>query len=124
LLPINPEHVDNIFKGIKKFEFRKVKSRRVIDGIVIYATAPISMVVGEAVVEDTVNGTPSDVWTATAASAGISKEFFDSYYEGRDSAFAYKLGSVSAYERPRTLADIGLSTAPQSFVYLGEQDEG
>jgi predicted transcriptional regulator len=124
LLPINPEHVENIFRGVKKFEFRKVRNRRPVDRIVIYATAPVSMIVGEAEVKDTVDGTLSDVWAATAAYAGISREFFDSYYEGRDSAFAYRLGRVDAYKRPRHLAEVGVSNAPQSFVYLGAQEEG
>lgn len=118
LLSINPEHVDSIFKGVKKYEFRKVRSRRPVKRIVIYATAPVCRVVGEAEVEDVVQGPPDDVWTTTKDLSGISKELFDAYYRGRESAFAYKLGCVSRYATPRRLEEIGVSTAPQSFVYL------
>lgn len=118
LLSINPEHVDNIFKGTKKFEFRKVRSRHPVDRIVIYATAPVSMIVGEAEVTDTVGGTPEEVWARTADLSGISKEFFDAYYSGRRAAIAYRLGEVEEYGSPRPLADLGVASAPQSFVYL------
>ena len=55
LLSINPEHVENILRGAKKFEFRKVESRRPVDCIVIYSTAPVSMIVGEVEVTGTVD---------------------------------------------------------------------
>lgn len=118
LLSINPEHVENILRGAKKFEFRKVRSRRSISRIVIYSTAPVSMIVGEVEVTGTVDGSPEEVWQQTAELSGISKEFFDSYYSGRDKAIAYRLGETSTYESPKRLADFGVSSAPQSFVYL------
>lgn len=118
LLPINPEHVDNIFRGVKKYEFRKVKNRQPVDTIVIYSTAPVSMIVGEAKITDVVGGSPQEIWARTASLSGISKEFFDAYFEGRDTAFAYRLGEVSRYKSPKRLADFGIASAPQSLVYL------
>jgi len=41
-LSINPEHVENVLRGTKKFELRKVGSRRPVDRIVIYRTAPVA----------------------------------------------------------------------------------
>ena len=38
LMSINPEHVENILAGRKKFEFRKTKCKEQIDSIVIYST--------------------------------------------------------------------------------------
>ena len=118
LLSINPKHVENILRGTKKFEFRKVGSRRPVSRIVIYSTAPVSMIVGEVEVTGTVSGSPEEVWQQTAELSGISKEFFDSYYSGRDKAIAYRLGEVSEYDSPKRLADVGVASAPQSFVYL------
>ena len=48
LLSINPEHVENIFNGNKKYEYRKIKCKEKVDKIIIYSTAPIMQVVGEA----------------------------------------------------------------------------
>ena len=47
LMSINPEHVDNILAGTKKFEFRKTKCKEKIESIVIYSTSPIMRVVAD-----------------------------------------------------------------------------
>ena len=84
----------------------------------IYSTAPVSMIVGEVEVTGAVGGSPEEVWRQTAELAGISKEFFDRYYAGRDEAIAYRLGEVRKYETPKRLAEVGVASAPQSLVYL------
>lgn len=118
LLSINPEHVDRIIDGSKKFEFRKVRARRDISRILVYSTAPIARVVAEVEVTSVVDGTPASVWELVMHGAGISREFYDTYYEGRDRAIAYELGRVNAFGRPKRLSDFGVSCAPQSFVYI------
>lgn len=118
LLSINPQHVARILDGSKRFEFRKVRTRHDISSIVIYCTSPMCLVVGEAEVTEVVDGTPADVWGVAGDHAGISREFYDQYYHGRGRAVAYRLGKVSEYGSPKSLADLGISSAPQSFVYL------
>jgi predicted transcriptional regulator len=118
LLSINPEYVDRIFNGSKRFEFRKTKNRKEVDTIVIYETAPVMKVVGEAQVQCILLDTPNAIWDKTSSHSGISKDFFDSYFKGRDCAVAYKLGEVTKYECPVSLLDLGIRSAPQSFIYL------
>ena len=118
LLSINPQHVERILDGTKRFEFRKVKTRRDVNRIVIYSTSPVGLVVGEAEVTAVVEGHPAEVWEATQPFGGISREFFDEYYAGRDRAVAYQLGAVVEYGSPKSLAELGVKAAPQSFVYL------
>ena len=48
LLSIDPEHVENILLGIKRFEFRKVRCKSEVDKIIIYSTSPVMRVVAEA----------------------------------------------------------------------------
>lgn len=118
LLSINPQHVENILNGTKRFEFRKVRSRRDVRSILIYSTAPVGHVVGEVEVLGTVDGSPEEVWERTQTYSGISKQFFDDYYSGRQRAIAYALGEVSVYQRPKSLMELGIGSAPQSFVYV------
>ena len=118
LLSINPEHVKNILSGKKKYEFRKVRCRNNISSIVIYATSPIMRIVAEVEVIDIIEDVPQAVWSKTFEYAGISKEFFNQYYKGRNKAVAYKLGEVEVYSEPRSLAELGIKHAPQSFVYV------
>lgn len=118
LLSINPEHVENIMNGNKKFEFRKVRCRPDVDKIIIYATSPVMKVVGEADVIDVIVDLPEQVWKQTSEFAGISKLFYDRYYQNKEVAVAYRLGQVRKYESPLALADFGINFAPQSFVYV------
>jgi len=118
LLSINPEHVENILLGIKRFEFRKVRCRSEVDKIIIYATSPVMQVVAEAEVTGIIQDDVQTVWDLTNEFAGISFEFYEKYYEGKVKAVAYKLGKIKKYPKPKLLSDYGLSFAPQSFVYV------
>ena len=118
LMSINPEHVENILAGKKKFEFRKTKCKEQIDSIVIYSTAPVMKVVAEVEVKDIIEDTPQTVWKKTSKAAGIDKKFFDKYYSGRTIAVAYVLGCVTRFDSPKNLIDYGVKAAPQSYVYI------
>lgn len=118
LLSINPEHVENILSGSKKFEFRKVRCRENIDTIIIYSTFPIMKVVAEVQVVEILEGLPGEIWNRTSQFSGISKVFFDKYFDGKDKAVAYSLGEIVEYENPKSLSDLGVNCAPQSFIYL------
>ncbi|HAE42426.1 MAG TPA: hypothetical protein DCG34_05830 [Clostridiales bacterium] len=118
LLSINPEHVENILLGTKKFEFRKVRCRSEVNTIIIYATSPVMQVVAEAEIIGVIEDDPHSVWMLTSEHAGISKGFFDRYFEGKNKAVAYRLGKVERYADPRPLSDYGINFAPQSFVYV------
>lgn len=118
LLSINPEHVDNILNGSKKYEYRKVRCKSEISKIVIYSTFPIMRIVGEVEVLDIIVDDPETVWKITSNASGISKHFFDDYFRNKSNAVAYKLGKVIIYNNPIQLEDLGISNAPQSFMYI------
>lgn len=119
LMSIKPEFVQGIFSGKKRFEFRKVACKRSVDRILIYSTVPVQKVVGEAEVAEVLIEKPEVLWELTSKEAGIDKAFFDSYYEDRDEAVAYRLINVKKYKKPKTLAEIGIKMAPQSYQYIG-----
>lgn len=119
LMSIKPEFVQRILSGKKKYEFRKKVCRRQVEKIYIYSTVPVQMVVGEAEVEFVLVEPPEDLWEKTKEDAGIDKAFFDRYYENKEEAVAYKLVNVLKYNKPRTLGELGVKTAPQSFLYIG-----
>jgi predicted transcriptional regulator len=118
LLSINPEHVENILSGTKQYEFRKVRCRESVNKILIYSTAPEKMVVAEAWIEEVIEDTIDIVWQMTCELSGISKEFYEAYYEGKERAVAYKLSNVKKFPKPKVLSDYGLRCAPQSFAYV------
>ena len=118
LLSIKPEYAKAILDGKKKYEFRKRRCKAGVSKIVFYATAPESKVVGEAEIEDIIEGDPSEIWEQTKEAAGITREKYCMYYDGYSNAVAYKLKNVITYDQPKELSDYGISHVPQSFVYL------
>lgn len=118
LLSINPEYVEKIFSGEKEYEFRKIKAKYNPDKIIIYCTAPISAVVGEADVVDIIHERPDKLWEKTKIKAGVDEKFFFEYYKNKEKAIAYKLKNIVKYTKERELNDYGVKMAPQSFIYL------
>lgn len=120
LMSIRPEYVQGIMSGKKIYEFRKKACKRTVDHMYIYSTVPVKRIVGEAEIESVLVDTPEELWKITHKGAGINKEFYDSYYENRKEAVAYKLINVKKYREPRTLSEMGVKTAPQSYQYIDE----
>ena len=118
VISINPEHVKNILNGTKKFEYRTKAAKGDINKILIYETTPLKRIVAEVEIIDVLMMSPSDLWNETKEYSGITKAFFDSYFDNRKVAYAYKLGEVKAYKEPKRLEDFGLKYAPQSFAYV------
>ena len=118
LLSINPEYSSKILQGTKKYEYRRQITKRTVDEILIYSTAPDMKVVGSVKVHSVIKGTPIELWKKTEKYAGICREKFFSYFAGKTMAFAYKLGDVQPFNPPKNLTDYNIKTAPQSFVYL------
>lgn len=120
LLSIKPEFVERILDGSKRFEFRKGAFKNSnVKSVVIYATMPIGMIVGEFDIADVIEDTPSIVWKKTQKYAGISKHFFDSYFDSRERAVAIQISNVRKYETPMLLSSLGENiSAPQSYRYL------
>ena len=118
LISINPEHVENIINGTKKYEYRRVAAKQDISSIIIYETFPIKSIVAEAEIEDILMLSKEELWNVTKDKSGISKEFYDEYFKEKEIAYAYKLGKVTVYEEPKLLSEYNIKCAPQSFVYL------
>ena len=119
LLSIKPEFVKKIFSGEKRYEFRKVifKSKD-IKTVVIYASSPISKIVGELTIETIIKDSPEMIWGQTKDYAGITEDFFKRYFKGKNKAYAIEIKRCIKYQRPIELNEIGVKRAPQSFMYL------
>ena len=118
LLSIKPKYAKVILEGKKQYEFRNSKPKEGINRIIFYASSPQKQVVGEAAIDQILEGTPEEIWEIAKIAAGITKKFYYSYYAGKDKAVAYKLKDVMIYDTPKALSDYGISQAPQSFIYL------
>jgi predicted transcriptional regulator len=120
LLSIKPRFADAILEGTKTFELRRAVFRSpAVRKIVIYASSPVSLVVGEFKIDGILALEPKKLWAMTAKGACVDQEFFDEYFRGREIGFALKVYSPRRYGKPLRLEELfGLSRPPQSFCYL------
>lgn len=118
-MSIHPEYADAIFEGHKGFEFRRVLFKEDVREVVVYATSPVSRVVGRFTIEDIYEDAPSELWAKTKALAGVTKEMFDAYFKDRAKAFAIKVSDPVRFAQPQPLSKyLSSNTPPQSFCYI------
>lgn len=119
LLSIHPEYADAILDGQKGFEFRRVLFKEDVREVIVYATSPISRVVGRFTIEDIYEDAPRELWAKTQARAGVTKELFDGYFKNRSRAFAIKVADPIRFAQPQPLSKyVASNTPPQSFCYI------
>lgn len=120
LLSIKPEFVEKIFKGEKRFEYRKaIFSNKSVKSIVVYSTMPVGKIVGEFTIEEILSDSPQSIWDATEEFSGVNRTFYNDYFSGRSNAYAIKISKPKLYKKPidpkRKNAKF---VPPQSFCYL------
>ena len=120
LLSIKPEYANRIFDGQKQYEYRKRIPKKEVSKIVVYSSAPEQAVIGEIEVIKTLKMKPSPLWNSTKANAGISRSKYRNYFSGCTMAYAFVIGSFEKYPTSKSLADLNIQSAPQSFVYLDD----
>ena len=120
VLPIKPDFAYAILSGKKKYEYRKRLCKKDVNKIYIYATAPVKMIIGEVRVIDKMSLDKAKLWEKTQMYSGITKKFYDQYFEFQGCAGAYRLGEVIQYKIPVTLESIGIEYVPQSYIYVSE----
>ena len=119
ILSIKPEYVSKIFAGVKKYEYRKVLFKKDIDIVYIYASKPISKIVGEFRNANTIRHKPAEIWENTKEYEKKKKNFFDRYYDGDERSIAIQLSHVKEFKTPIDIKSVRDSIkAPQSFRYI------
>lgn len=122
LLSIKPEHAENILLGHKKYEFRRTIFKFPdVTKVVIYASSPVQKVIGEFEVDHVLTLKLGELWKKTKLGSGIDKEFYDSYFSGKEIGHAIKVKKVKRYSNYLDLEDLHIKQAPQSFIYLHSQ---
>lgn len=121
ILSIKPCFCDSIFKGLKLYEYRKkVFKLSDVEKVYVYASKPISKIVGYFTIKRIISDTPSIVWNITHGQGGISKKQFLDYFKGHAVAHAIEIDEVVKLDTPiepkEAIEDF---TAPQNYCYLG-----
>jgi predicted transcriptional regulator len=119
ILSIKPKFADKIFNGEKEFEFRRtIFKNKTVNKVIIYASAPISKIVGEFEIEYIYHKELELLWDATKTKAGITREYFFKYFNGKKLGYAIKITNPIKFKRDYSIKDKYGLTPPQSFVYI------
>ncbi|OJV93534.1 MAG: hypothetical protein BGO47_06275 [Microbacterium sp. 67-17] len=118
-MSIHGRWADAILDGRKQVEFRKRRLASDIETVLVYATAPVSKIVGSFTIDRIESGSPADIWERFGHVGVIPKDEFFSYYEGAAFAFAIVVSDTERFDVPIPLDSIEPRPAvPQSFAYL------
>ena len=119
LLSIKPEFALKIFNGSKRYEFRRAIFRNQnVDRVIVYASNPTKLIIGEFEIEDIIHDELPDLWAKTKSHAGISKKRFFDYFINRSKGYAIEVKTTRMYDNPVSLNSLMVSSPPQSFMYL------
>lgn len=121
LLSVRPVFASRILEGSKWWEFRKkapcvAPSTRVY----IYATSPVSKIVGYFTLGEVICGDVCTVWGRTYKHAGLTFESLQIYAHGYRSIYAWQVVRPYKFDTAKTLEEFGLKRPPQSYCYINK----
>lgn len=119
LLSIKPVYASLILEGLKWWEFRKkapcvAPSTRVY----IYATFPVSKIVGYFTLGDVIGGDVANIYQRTYMHACLSLITLQKYALGYSRIYAWQVVCPRRFDTPKTLEEFGLKRPPQSYCYI------
>jgi predicted transcriptional regulator len=95
IISIRPNFAEAILSGAKTVELRRrIPPIEIGTRLWIYATRPTAAVVGSAIVNAIVRGTPDSVWDAYSTQVAISRDDYDGYFDGANEAIGISLAMV------------------------------
>ena len=119
ILSIKPIYAEKILTGEKKFELRKtIFKNSEVKKIIIYASSPISRIIGEFEIDGVLNQELKSLWEATKDFSCVDKDFFNSYFHNKKSGYAIKIKNYKRYEKTFDIQEKYGVKAPQSFSYI------
>lgn len=119
VLSIKPEFAEKIFDGTKKFEFRRTVFKNPnVKKVVVYASAPISKIIGEFEIEEILHNELNSLWNITKHLSGITEDYYQSYFDGKETGFAIKIKKTKKYNTNYCIKEKFGLMPPQSFAYL------
>jgi predicted transcriptional regulator len=121
LASIKPKYAEAILEGQKKVELRRTSILKPVDNMLIYATAPISMIVGWAGVETIIRENPIDLYQRCIDISHLSKDEYEKYFNGANLATGIFLKDSHKITPMPINSLFGIKSPPQSFCYITDE---
>ena len=96
LISIRPNYAEAILTGEKTVELRRrIPAINLGTRLWIYATRPVGAIVGSAVVDKIIEGTPAEVWKECINRIALDRREYDKYFFGTDRALGLSLSDIT-----------------------------
>lgn len=119
ILSIKPKYASKILEGKKTFELRKtIFKNNEINTVLIYASSPISKIIGEFQIDKIVHLEIDELWKVVKDKAEVDKDFFDEYFNRKNKGYAIGIRNVKKYKKNIDIIEEFGIKAPQSFAYI------
>ncbi|WP_314059203.1 ASCH domain-containing protein [Empedobacter brevis] len=119
ILSIKPKYAHKILEGKKTYELRKnIFKNSEIKTVLIYASAPISKIIGEFQIDNIVHLELEELWNTVKEKAEVDRDFFDEYFETKAKGYAISIKDVKKYKNSIDISEKYGIKAPQSFAYV------
>ena len=122
LLSIRPRYAESIMNGAKCAEIRRQRPGAT-PGMpaIIYATQPVAAVIGSARITQILHGPPADIWASYHQQINISRDEYDTYLSGAETAHVLILTDPRRLSVPITLSDMRAASSfhpPRSYQFV------
>ena len=119
LLSIKSIYAEKIYKGIKKYEFRKKDFKKDIKIILLYETKPIGLITGCMKYDKILKDTPEKLWNKCFKLSGINEKDYFKYFINKNCAYAINIIETKKFAIPINPNDfVEKFTSPQSYFYI------
>lgn len=119
ILSIKPYYAEKILSGEKTYELRKsIFKVPNIKTVIIYASYPISRIIGEFEIDGIIHEEITILWAKTKQFTAVDKFFFDEYFADKEKGYAIKIKNIKRYNKTYNIMEKYGVTAPQSFSYI------
>ncbi|WP_145011398.1 hypothetical protein [Mycobacterium marseillense] len=117
VMAIRSEHAERIYRGDKRFEFRRQRPRFTTGlKIFIYEPTPVRAVTGHFHVAGLI---AIDNNLRALEEDDCARVIVESYLRGARRPTAIRVAGPKRLDRPLSLEALGLKAAPQSYVHIG-----
>lgn len=123
LLSVRPRFAHAILDGAKTVELRRTRVTAPVGTmLILYATSPVSSVIGIVELAGHTTGSPDLIWDLCGPSSGVTREEYEEYFAGASIATALHLKAPKTLKSGYKLAELrGFQPSfrpPQSFRYV------
>ncbi len=122
-LSLHPRFADAVFAGEKRVELRRTRPRiEAGSRVLVYASSPVSSLVGAFVVESVLEMPPSRLWEQIGRCAGLTRTEFRRYFIGAKLGYGIVIREAHAFDQFVPLDTLRSSDRqfrpPQCYHYI------